>query len=463
MVEAMRTDTSQQMLDEPKTRLTHDERRQLAERYAPVLVLFPEQQNLGYPHGGRHDAPQVRGDYHPRPVDVVLDHAYLYPGFRGNLHHPRRLMRFNQAHPLIRHLPDFVRRRFPEPESNAQAELPKIVRGDANIARASVLDLVGIGRDRTAAQRAWERYFEVLETAGDDRYRPRVYARIMQGDEVIEWTLLDRLRWYSQLLDITDTIIRQTPEPFARIADEIEAFLEDVEESVEEFVTGLRAVDGDPRDVAVQYWFLYYYNDWHNRHEVDWEGITVILRGDHDVPVAPAHLSPEIVGYSSHVSGRRRPWLTVETDEDHPVVYCARGSHASYFGYRDDGYAAGVPFSMKIPWINMSVKFQIRRGGLGYRDWVANPSTNPAGAAKLRPKDDYDVQLLPNLDPRRRRFTEEDIETLSWLVYPGLWGDRPLFSVGGSGPHGPLWQGLKSDNPFEWVRRECTADDVYSP
>jgi hypothetical protein len=449
--------------NEPKIRLNNGERRQLAHTYAPILVLFPARRELGRPHGGRPDAPEVRGDFHPGPVDIVLDHAYLYPGFRGNLQNLRRLLRFDQAHPWIRHLPEFIRRLFPEPEPNARARLPEIVHGDPDIARASVLDLVGIGRDRTAVERAWERYFDILESCADNRYRPRVYARVLQGDEVIEWSLLDRLRWYSRLLTTVNDIVHQTPGPFAEIADNIEAFLQQTEESVEEFVTGLKHVDGHPRDVAVQYWFLYYYNDWHNRHEVDWEGITILLQGDPDAPVIPDNLSPQIAGYASHVSGRRRPWATVETEGTHPVVYCARGSHASYFGYRNEGYVAGVPISIKIPWTNVNITAHLTRGGLGYRDWVADPSNGPGRVARLYPTEDYDLQLLPNIDPRRWRFTEEDIETLSWLIYPGLWGDRPLLDIGGSGPYGPLWHGLKSDNPFEWVRRGCTADDPYSP
>lgn len=448
---------------EPKLRLTREERTELAAQYAPILVLFPEQFDLGRPHGAEPNSAQMRGDYHPRPVDIVLDHAYLYPGLRGNLKHPRRLLRLNQAHPVVRHLPDFLRRHFPEPEPNARERLPEIVREDADIALASVLDLLGIGRDRTAAQRAWEHYGEILEDAPAGKYRPCIYARVLQGDEVVDWTLLDRLRWYSQLLATVDDIVRETAGPFAYIADEIESFLEDVEESVEEFVSGVPRLVGNPRDVAVQYWFLYYYNDWHNRHEVDWEGITIILRGADGRQVTPDTLRPEIAGYATHVSGRRRPWSTVEKNGSRPVVYCARGSHASYFGGRENGYAAGVPISIKIPWINVHVKLQVRRGDLGYRDWVADPSQQPASTARLSPGDDYDVHLLPNLDPRRRRFSEDDLQTLSWLIYPGLWGDRPLFSIGGSGPHGPLWQGVKSDNPFEWVRRECAADDTYSP
>ena len=446
-----------------QTRLTDAEREQLALQYAPLLVLFPEDRDLGRPHGGQHDGPGVRGDYHPRPVDIVLDHAHLYLGMRGNLKQPRRFLHFDRGHPWIRHLPDSIRRWFPEPTPNAKDELPKIIRGDTDVALASVLDLMGIGRDRTAAKRAWESYNNILEAAPDRQYRPCVYARVLQGDEVIEWTLLDRLRWYSQLLAAVDDIIQRTPAPFPQIAYEIEAFLEEVEESVEEFVSGMRQIDGDPRDVAVQYWFLYYYNDWHNRHEVDWEGITIILHGHEGASVTLDNLSPTIVGYASHVSGRRRPWETVEKQGDHPMVYCARGSHASYFGYRSDGYGAGVPISIKIPWVNLHIRSQIRRGDIGYRDWVADPSNPPTDVAVLHPTDDYEVHLLPNLDPRRRRYSEEDIERLYWLAFPGLWGDRPLFSIGGSGPHGPLWQGVKSDNPFEWVRRECTADDVYSP
>lgn len=451
-------------LAEPlKTRLTEGERRQLAEQYAPILILFPERRELGRPRGSSRASCEVRGDYHPRPVDVVLDHAYLYPGFRGNLKNPHRLLHFDQGHPWIRHLPEFIRRRFPEPRPNAREELPRIMREDPDIALASVLDLVGVGRGRTAAERAWERYFDILASNADDRYHPRIYARVIQGDEVIEWSLLDRLRWYSQLWVAVDEIIRQITGPFAQIADEIEDFLKGTEASVDEFIGRPKVVEGNPHDVAVQYWFLYYYNDWHNRHEVDWEGITIILRSHPNAPVTPATLSPMVAGYASHGGGRRRPWEAIETEGTHPIVYCARGSHASYFSYRPDGHVAGLPFSMKIPWLNINIRSQIRLGGLGYRDWVADPSKGPDGAARLSPHTDYDIQLLPNLDPRRLRLSQEDIETLAWLIYPGLWGDRPLLSIGGSGPHGPLWHGLKSDNPFEWVRRECPADDEYSP
>jgi hypothetical protein len=433
--------------------LSTEDRRRLAQRYAPILVTFPEREELGPPNGAHPRQNEFSGDYHPRPVDIVLDWAYLYPGLRGKLQDPRRLLCLDQGHPLIRHLPEFLRRRFPEPEPNARREISRTVRGDPFVARASVLDLVGIGRDRVAARKAWERYFAILANDTEGRYAPCVYARVLQGDEVIEWSLIDRLRWYFRVLQIVDTL--------KQLAQEIETFFEQLEEAVDE-ILGEVQFKGNPRDVAIQYWFLYFYNDWHNRHEVDWEGITLILRADDD-RVTVENLVPQVVGYASHVSGRRRPWCDVEREGTHPVVYVARGSHASYFNYRPEGYAAGIPIAIKIPWVNATITSQIRRVGLGHRDWVADPATHPQGSVLLHPGQDYQVRLLPNLDPRSRRFDADDLRDLDWLVYPGLWGDRPLFSIGGSGPKGPLWHGLRSDNPFEWVRRECAPDDRYSP
>ena len=36
-----------------------------------------------------------------------------------------------------------------------------------------------------------------------------------------------------------------------------------------------------PDQLAVQYWFYWYYNDWNNVHESDWEGIPAALRRGH--------------------------------------------------------------------------------------------------------------------------------------------------------------------------------------
>jgi hypothetical protein len=55
--------------------LTWEERVELAQRYAPRLILFPEKKELGRPkiEGGA-------GDYHPRSLELLLERGRLYPG-----------------------------------------------------------------------------------------------------------------------------------------------------------------------------------------------------------------------------------------------------------------------------------------------------------------------------------------------------------------------------------------------
>lgn len=73
--------------------------------------------------------------------------------------------------------------------------------------------------------------------------------------------------------------------------------------------------------IAIEYWFLYLYNDFYDKHEADWEGITVILDG----------AGPLGVSYSAHQGRRWSPWASqTTTSTTHPVVYIAYGSHANY-------------------------------------------------------------------------------------------------------------------------------------
>jgi hypothetical protein len=70
---------------------------------------------------------------------------------------------------------------------------------------------------------------------------------------------------------------------------------------------------------AIEYWFLYLYNDFADKHEADWEGVTVFVKDD----------SPIGSAYSQHQGRSWAPWPASATD-DHPVVYVAAGSHADY-------------------------------------------------------------------------------------------------------------------------------------
>jgi hypothetical protein len=88
---------------------------------------------------------------------------------------------------------------------------------------------------------------------------------------------------------------------------------------------------------VLQYWLFYPFNDWRsgffgaNDHEADWEKVHVYL-----APAPDGKLKPEWVAYASHNyfgDNLRRRWDDSEVEKvgEHPVVYVAAGSHASYY------------------------------------------------------------------------------------------------------------------------------------
>ena len=83
-------------------------------------------------------------------------------------------------------------------------------------------------------------------------------------------------------------------------------------------------VKPDMNYIVVQYWLFYAYNNGPlNDHEGDWEMIEILLSPSEE-PLYAAH--------SQHHAGERTSWANVEkTDESHPKVYVAKGSHANYF------------------------------------------------------------------------------------------------------------------------------------
>jgi hypothetical protein len=76
----------------------------------------------------------------------------------------------------------------------------------------------------------------------------------------------------------------------------------------------------------LQYWFWYFYNDYSlalgaGLHEGDWEMIQLRMHDD----------EPDVAVYAQHTHAEKRPWHEVSKLDGHPIVYSARGSHASYF------------------------------------------------------------------------------------------------------------------------------------
>jgi hypothetical protein len=93
---------------------------------------------------------------------------------------------------------------------------------------------------------------------------------------------------------------------------------------------GHAVVDGND-DLWLQYWFFYFYNDYNligsflhaGLHEGDWEMVQVRLRDE----------TPNLAVYCQHAGAAKRDWKHVlrAAGSERPIVYVARGSHASYF------------------------------------------------------------------------------------------------------------------------------------
>jgi hypothetical protein len=75
-------------------------------------------------------------------------------------------------------------------------------------------------------------------------------------------------------------------------------------------------------ETALQYWFLYLFNDFLDQHESDWEEITVHL-----------DQKSNAVGifYSTHALGHLKTAAHGLHPRERPLVYVAYGSHANYF------------------------------------------------------------------------------------------------------------------------------------
>ena len=99
--------------------------------------------------------------------------------------------------------------------------------------------------------------------------------------------------------------------------------------------------------LALQYWMYYYLNDWNNTHEGDWEMIMLFF--DADSVEKALELKPQQVVYAQHGGGEKADWddLKLNREDGHPVVYVARGAHASqyepkvYLGLAENGTGFG--------------------------------------------------------------------------------------------------------------------------
>ncbi|MDQ3851016.1 MAG: hypothetical protein M3296_10440 [Actinomycetota bacterium] len=113
--------------------------------------------------------------------------------------------------------------------------------------------------------------------------------------------------------------------------------------------------DSDGR-LWLQYWFFYFYNDYNlaggfGLHEGDWEMVQLRMGEVH----------PDLAVYAQHRQAQQASWDEVSTlagSPDTPLVFVARGSHASYFraGYHEtevwydmaDGKRETPPLTLEV-------------------------------------------------------------------------------------------------------------------
>lgn len=186
-------------------------------------------------------------------------------------------------------------------------------------------------------------------------------------------------------------------------------------------------------------------------HEGDWEGVTVTLEprspentpsGDPYNPAAfePAAWKARSVTYDAHGRGIRWPWDRLSgtpavADSTHPVVFAARGSHASY----------------PLP-CERGCDQRLARRGLPEGPFDGDEST--------RVRCDECLTPLPSLrrqSPFTRPFERVEDPVL-WNAFPGRWGAAVCLPVAqvcsqSDGPRSPSrqdryrrpWEALKPD------------------
>jgi RsiW-degrading membrane proteinase PrsW (M82 family) len=174
---------------------------------------------------------------------------------------------------------------------------------------------------------------------------------------------------------------------------------------------------------ALQYWLFYYYNDSYNKHEGDWEMVTVVL---------DAEQLPELVTVTAHHGGTRRLWENVRVVQDtHPAVYVARGSHANYF-------VGPELYPINFRFFTRRVSAYDRTGSEG----------------PVIPQ----VILVPS---RQELLANPDAyPDLRWLRFEGNWGEQ-AFQEDFGGPVGPADKGDQWERPIQWAEEQPWDEEEW--
>jgi hypothetical protein len=210
-----------------------------------------------------------------------------------------------------------------------------------------------------------------------------------------------------------------------------------------------RLVQGSAGPV-LQYWYLYLYNDAPNKHEGDWEMVSLQLNAANE---------PVTAAYAGHAGGYKRDWPEVEKEgSDRPRVYVARGSHAAYFAYRARGYrtnSLSIPKNLWPPLQRLvSAFYDLVRSRWPFWDHLAalpeDANADPLERGQRLDIPAADLVMLPEVEGGSPGTP------FWWQRLRGKWGSRHWRGFGTIAPD-PPWIHGKWGRPSEWIA-ECPPD-----
>jgi len=238
-------------------------------------------------------------------------------------------------------------------------------------------------------------------------------------------------------LDIADLPSQSEERAWENYAD----LLQERDDPYERVVYGRYAGGGRP---ALQYWYLYLYNDFRNNHECDWEMATIALSPEGQ---------PLRMGLSSHYGGTQREWNQIQMIGERPLVYAARGSHANYFAYNPNGIPVlELHSDSNAPLPLAPVSWLLQHAPV-LRRWRDQPAADPQRDGGACPEH-VGVRIDPAVRVMPDNIDQPADSPWWWLGYRGRWGSsRPRIAgtVGISTPWGMGGQDPRWRDPAAWV------------
>lgn len=249
-------------------------------------------------------------------------------------------------------------------------------------------DRDGIADARESALAA--RYAPVVLLADSDRYRPAS----------VDWLL-------ARLPSKAGTSKQRLAASLGKGGDAFSPEVRQGSRDPRDWVTYLHAYLRSDGGINLQYWFFYPFNDGLVLfdHEGDWERVTVQLDRGGD----PSALL--LAQHGDTRPGARRSWSEVERLGDHPIIWSARGTHASY------------PDRASVPWFERVSPCAALAGCPGpvWRTWEGGGLRNVGERDALLGPDDA-------------------------FAYDGRWGGLGVWFGARPPPHGPVHQRRSFEN-----------------